>query len=230
METRESSAVSNNASAAARARKISASSSAASKTSTTPRTDRSPSRVAGVIISGSGISATAAMSLRSKSWLTRISGVVLSRCAVKAAWMVPRWSFCASLARASGSTASKGGERRNRASRPLALTALSSQVKAPWPGASGGPGKSRHAGECHLKMGNLNGSSKPHHRGCVAAAQAACNWYGFSISISALRQERALRRHRGKFLNRAGKPSSPPISPTCGKALWTRGSAPEMDY
>jgi len=74
MATRDSSTVSSSSSALARAAKISASFSAASEISTTPRTERSPSRVAGEIISGSGIAATAVMSLRSKSWLTRTSG------------------------------------------------------------------------------------------------------------------------------------------------------------
>jgi hypothetical protein len=35
--------------------------------------------------------------------------------------------------------------------------------KAPRPGASSGPGEARHAGDCHRKMGNLNGRWDPHN-------------------------------------------------------------------
>jgi hypothetical protein len=59
----------------------------------------------------------------------RTSGIAASRCAASVAWIVPRLSFRESLARASGSIASNGGGRRSLASRPLALTDVSSQAR-----------------------------------------------------------------------------------------------------
>ena len=80
----------------------------------------------------------------------RTSGIAASRCAASVAWIVPRLSFRESLVRASGSIASNGGETQPLIE-ALGIDGFKLPGKAPWPGASGGPGKARHAGDGHEK-------------------------------------------------------------------------------